>query len=257
MLIARCQAIAAGRLDDRIQARVDSEFGQLVREFNDMSTALAASEQVRREAFDALQRSRDELEARVVQRTQDLLEANQQLSREVAERIRAERALEESAMTDPLTGLLNRRGITEFLKNEVSRFQRTATPFTLLLADLDHFKNVNDSDGHDAGDAVLVQAAARLKAAVRAQDSVSRWGGEEFLMLLPATAVEGGAVVAEKIRQQFAAQPFAIEGKQTGLTVSIGIAAFGTDDNLDECIKQADRALYRAKQAGRNRVECS
>jgi len=255
LLISRCRAIADGHLDEKINFETNDEINDLIDAYNTMSEHLATSETKKQEAFNALQKSRDELEIRVEQRTRDLKEINERMSIEITERIRAQKALEEAAMTDPLTGLLNRRAIMAHLQHQVARNQRSEVPFTILLADLDHFKTVNDSYGHDAGDLALMETSKRFAAHIRGQDIVSRWGGEEFLILLPETALEGGRIVAEKIRIRIAGEPFFWGGKAISLTTSIGVAAYDKGSSLDECIRRADASLYKAKRLGRNRVE--
>jgi len=255
LLISRCRAIADGRLDEKINFETNDEINDLIDAYNTMSDHLATSEIKKQEAFNALQKSRDELEIRVEQRTRDLKEINDRMSIEITERIRAQKALEEAAMTDPLTGLMNRRAIMAHLQHQVARNQRSEVPFTILLADLDHFKTVNDSYGHDAGDLALMETSKRFASHIRGQDIVSRWGGEEFLILLPETSLEGGRIVAEKIRNRIAGEPFFWGGKAIFLTTSIGVAAYDKGSSLDECIRRADASLYKAKRLGRNRVE--
>ena len=257
MLIARCQAIAKGRLGERIEFRTNDELNNLIVAFNDMSEELSVSENRKQEAYDNLRRARDELEIRVQQRTKDLKEVNDKLSRENAERIRAERALEQAAMTDPLTLILNRRAMMNYLRHEVARNERGSAPFVILIADIDHFKRVNDTEGHDVGDHVLIEMARRLTDHIRGQDTVARWGGEEFLILLTDTELEGGVLAAEKIRKRIAAEPYYVGGKEIRLTISIGAVSFVKDRELETLIKAADVALYRAKNLGRNRVEAA
>jgi diguanylate cyclase (GGDEF)-like protein len=119
---------------------------------------------------------------------------------------------------------------------------------------LDYFKSINDTHGHDAGDQALIEIAEQLRGALRAQDLVARWGGEEFLVLLPDTDLEGGLVVAETLREGVAARTLTIGGQTVHLTLSLGVARCATGQTYNECIKAADRALYRAKVQGRNRV---
>ncbi|HOO91176.1 MAG TPA: diguanylate cyclase [Syntrophales bacterium] len=257
LLIARCRFIAEGRLDDHVAFRTNDELDNLIVAFNSMSTQLESSEKKKIDAYEALRKARDELEVRVQQRTQDLEETNGKLSKEIAERIHAEKALEEAAMTDPLTGILNRRAMMGYLGREIARNQRDNTNFVILLADMDHFKDINDTYGHDVGDRVLIETATRFKNIIRGQDTVARWGGEEFLILLPDTGLEGGLMAAEKVRGHIADEPYVTYGKNIHITLSIGVAAFRPDQPLDDCIKAADTALYKAKHCGRNRVECS
>ncbi len=164
--------------------------------------------------------------------------------------------LYELAITDGLTGLTIRRYFSARLREELDRARRYVQPFSLLMIDIDHFKRVNDSHGHPAGDMVLRGLAHRLKEALRSTDLLSRWGGEELTVLLPGQSPEQGRTVAEKLRQEVAARPFSISDGQTiQVTISIGVAAFpdhGPD--ADELVAAADKTLYAAKQAGRNQV---
>lgn len=254
MLIARCRAIAEGGEDQRVQIRSGDELEELVDAFNMMSRQLTESRAQAEDARRSLEHARDLLELRVAERTRDLMQANARLLHEVAERARAEEQLAYAARADPLTGLMNRRAMLEQLEYQAARFQRSDTPFTLILADLDHFKSINDTFGHDSGDQALIEVAEQLKAGLRAQDLVARWGGEEFLVLLPDTDLEGGLVVAEDLREGIAAHAITIGEETLRLTLSLGVAGYRTDQSLNGCIKAADTALYRAKVQGRNRV---
>ena len=255
LAIDRCTAIAAGKLDERITVRTNNELDQLLNAFNDMSAALASTEYKRHEAFEALQRSKDELEIRVRQRTADLNEMNNRLSDEIAQRIIAQKALQEAATIDPLTRLYNRRAILEHFDREIVRCNRNQQPFTVLFVDLDHFKEINDTKGHEAGDSVLVEISIRMKNMLRSQDSMARWGGEEFVVLLPEITLADGVIVAEKIRRVIADTPFYAHGEELFLTASFGVAEFKPGSDINKVIKAADEAVYVAKMNGRNRVE--
>jgi diguanylate cyclase (GGDEF)-like protein len=171
---------------------------------------------------------------------------------------KANRRLEELSITDGLTGLFNRRHLTSRLEREISRARRLDHPVSLVMADLDHFKRVNDQLGHRAGDQALCLFANLLANGLRQVDTVSRYGGEEFCMVLVNCKVSDGLLVAEKIRNQFVQnskmEPFTALG---GLTVSMGVAQL--EDGMDPAslIEKADQALYQAKQSGRNRVEAA
>jgi diguanylate cyclase (GGDEF)-like protein len=158
------------------------------------------------------------------------------------------------ALTDSLTGLANKRAVKDTTKRMAAYASRTVSPLSAIALDLDHFKQINDSYGHESGDAVLAAAGAALTNAVRASDFVGRNGGEEFLVLLPDTATESAVIVAERIRQAMTA--ISVPGVDREITVSIGIATLpehaGDDDQL---IRSADRALYAAKANGRNRID--
>ncbi len=178
------------------------------------------------------------------------------------ERARFERdaeALKESATLDPLTGLWNRRGFTERLDTEVARHQRYGSPLTLLMIDLDGFKGVNDTHGHSTGDALLQAVGAVMRACIRETDVPSRYGGDEFALILPGVGKTAGYAVAEKLRAAVAGTRVAVAATggvvETGITLSVGLAAAGPSAaNAHDLFEAADRALYRAKQAGRDRV---
>lgn len=160
-------------------------------------------------------------------------------------------ALERLSVTDTLTGLFNRRHLTERLHEEIRRARRHDHRFSVLMADIDHFKEFNDSYGHQAGDQVLARLGEILREATREIDYAARYGGEEFLVLMPETELEGAVAVAERIRARLASEPIA-GGR---VTVSVGVAAFPAHGESPEgLIASADAALYAAKRAGRNRV---
>lgn len=164
------------------------------------------------------------------------------------DRLRAE--VEHLASHDSLTGALTRRALIDACEQELERARRTQRPMSLLMMDLDHFKAINDNHGHLAGDRALVDFVARVTALLRRPDHFGRFGGEEFVALLPETSPEEALIVAERIRVEVAAA-----GGQPGCTVSIGLATSCADDtSLDEVIARADAALYQAKTAGRNCV---
>jgi two-component system cell cycle response regulator len=160
------------------------------------------------------------------------------------------------AITDPLTGCLNRRALMEELAAELKRMQRYEPSLSILMIDLDRFKQVNDTRGHLAGDAVLRQVGEILRGEVRTVDSVARYGGEEFVILLPVTQLEGALVFAERIRERIAEHDFAESGDPLVATVSIGVASVAPGEEIDTegFIARADEALYRAKHEGRNLV---
>jgi len=163
----------------------------------------------------------------------------------------------ELAVTDQLTGLHNRRYMVGQLAALVARAQRGGEPVAALLVDIDHFKKINDSFGHDVGDEVLREFAVRLATNVRAIDLPCRYGGEEFVVIMPDTGIAAAERIAERIRLHVAGSPFRVDGGKELLTVtiSIGVAAtLGEFDTPDALLKRADAAVYEAKAAGRNRV---
>ena len=156
--------------------------------------------------------------------------------------------------TDVLTGLRNRRHVEEYLARLVSLARRHAEPIAVLIVDIDHFKSVNDRHGHDAGDAVLREVAGRMLDSVRLEDMIGRWGGEEFLVVLPNTAAQGAAELAERLRQVVADEPCQVpDGGAVSVTISLGCAASVIDDAAT-LVRSADAALYEAKESGRDRV---
>ncbi len=175
-----------------------------------------------------------------------------------ADLMKAREALREQATHDPLTGLWNRYALLETLSREQSRASREGTPLSVIMIDLDHFKQVNDTYGHQAGDAVLREAARRMQTGIRTYDQVGRYGGEEFLIVLPGTSEANAAHLAERLRGAIAAQPVTAErGLRIAVTASLGVAAVEPPEASDPAslIRRADEALYRAKENGRNRVE--
>ncbi|MCE3261392.1 MAG: diguanylate cyclase [Pseudoduganella sp.] len=209
-------------------------------------TALVLSLRSRRRTMGELACERNNLEERILQRTLELLQAN--------------RKLEELATTDPLTGIANRRKMTEQIAHELERARRFHHPLSLLMVDIDHFKRINDTYGHEVGDQAIIKTATLLTAHLRAVDSAARFGGEEFVLLMPETHIAVAAHAAERLRAQAAQLRIEAEGGiVVELTISIGVAAadpHGTPDTPSSLLVRADKALYRAKKEGRNRVVC-
>jgi two-component system cell cycle response regulator len=171
--------------------------------------------------------------------------------------VASQEILQYKATHDALTGLINRASITDLLRRELARAQRTGGACGVLLADLDHFKAVNDTRGHDAGDAVLQEAAIRLQAGVREYDAVGRYGGEEFLIVLPGCDEASLRARAEHLLATFREKPFHTSGSSLNMTVSLGaVSSSGAPASaLGALVRAADNALYAAKKNGRDRVE--
>ncbi|MBI9102429.1 MAG: diguanylate cyclase [Spirochaetales bacterium] len=171
----------------------------------------------------------------------------------------ANNKLQELANTDPLTGLLNRRSMKPLILREVERFDRQNTPFSLILCDIDFFKKFNDTYGHDCGDTVLTIVSKTMKENLRSLDVVSRWGGEEFLILLPGTELTEGREVADKLRLMIAdcVCSCGSDHKELSVCMTFGLSEFRAGDDLEVVIKRADTALYKGKEKGRNCVVVS
>ena len=218
-LIEGARKVAAGHLDVDLPVAGGGEVGYLTKVFNGMVWRL--------------REGRQELDA-----------TNEQLRRQNEE-------LERLSLTDVLTGLANRRYLVQQLNEEALRYRRTKKEFSVLMADVDHFKQYNDTFGHPAGDEVLKRVARILRTTTREVDCVARYGGEEFCVMLPETDATGAAILAERICEHVAATEF--PGQK--ITVSIGVASLPDDgDTPDAVIAAADEALYQAKREGRNRV---
>lgn len=158
------------------------------------------------------------------------------------------------ALHDPLTSLPNRRGAQQQIDQELARRERSNTPFTVILCDIDHFKSINDEYGHDAGDIVLSAIAELFRKTVRKQDIVSRWGGEEFLFALPDTDFNNGFQLAEKIRRTLADTAIEFKNHSLHVTASFGVCELNEDITLNKALSVADKGMYQAKSQGRNRV---
>lgn len=168
--------------------------------------------------------------------------------------------LEQENITDPLTGIYNRRYLDRRLQEEVARTQRHNLPLSVALIDIDHFKRINDTYGHQNGDIVLTSLCKLIKQDIRSSDIAARYGGEEILIILTSTAVDDARVLAERLREHIASENLMLAGEsgerlEVRISVSIGLAGFGQEINSKEMlIQRADDALYRAKRDGRNRV---
>jgi diguanylate cyclase (GGDEF)-like protein len=211
-------------------------------------SALVVALRGRRQSLLALDDERRQLEEHVRQRTLELMDANSRL--------------ELLATTDPLTGIGNRRRMTEQINTELERARRFRHPLTLLMVDIDHFKQVNDKHGHEAGDRAIVAVSKALSSGVRSIDMASRFGGEEFVLLMPETDVDVAGYAAERLRADVAAlNIIGDDGQRIALTISIGVAKADPDglapDTMSSLLIRADKALYRAKHEGRNRVVCT
>jgi len=215
--------VAAGDLEVDLPVLSRSEVGYLTEVFNDMV-------------------------ARLRQGREELAAINKTLRKKNKE-------LHELSITDSLTGLYNRKHLMETLDNEVARSKRHKHDFAVLVIDIDHFKEYNDTYGHLAGDEVLSRLGSVFKKSVRSCDYVARYGGEEFILVLPEIGPEDGVKAAERIRKKVVKENFAGDGEPREVTVSVGVASYPKDgDDPQAIIRHADAALYKSKESGRNRV---
>lgn len=166
----------------------------------------------------------------------------------------AEDRLRDQACTDPLTSLRNRRFAMEAAQHEAAVYERGGRPLAIVIADIDHFKRINDDHGHAVGDSALKAVAKVLRDGVREIDHVARWGGEEFLLLLPATEAREAERVCERLRQDVEALGVQHTGRKLSLSITLGVTVMRGGESVDQALMRADRALYEGKDAGRNRV---
>jgi diguanylate cyclase (GGDEF)-like protein len=177
----------------------------------------------------------------------------------IAENMRLRKLLEHDVSIDALTGLRNRRWLDKNLSRLAERFQRSAHPLSVIMLDIDFFKKYNDAYGHGIGDRVLSSIGRVIEATLRATDYGVRYGGEEFLIILPDTDLAGGIITAERLRKEVQKMPFQTDDGNDvpHVTVSLGVAQMGKKEKAEKLVKRADAALYRAKKRGRNRTERS
>jgi diguanylate cyclase (GGDEF)-like protein len=176
--------------------------------------------------------------------------------RDISQQKQTEYTLRDLAHQDSLTGVPNRRFFLERANQELARSKRRSAPLSVAILDVDHFKQINDHSGHAVGDEVLKLLCNASQSILREEDIFARLGGEEFVVLLPDTNLEGAAVLAERLRQAIAANKLLLSSGEINCTVSIGVAILkSTDTGIEECLMRADSAMYKAKQKGRNRVE--
>jgi len=178
----------------------------------------------------------------------------QELDRSLKHLEREQQHLRKQLEQDALTGVSSRTSLLRELAASIERAAKTGQPLVVIMADLDHFKDTNDTHGHLVGDKVLKEVAARIKAALREFDLVGRYGGEEFVILLENTSPHTAHQIAERIRQRIGGQPVQLGPLSVAVTISQGMALRGEDDDVQSLLKRSDEAMYRAKEAGRNCV---
>jgi diguanylate cyclase (GGDEF)-like protein len=183
-----------------------------------------------------------------------LFQANEQIEKQKEKLSIAYKQVELLARTDSLTGLSNRRDFYEKFRDEIHRFERNGKSFSILLGDIDDFKSINDRYGHDCGDFVLTSISGIMRSMIRKQDIVARWGGEEFILLLPEAPLQGGIKVAESIRSRMEKEIFQFNNHELSITLTFGVSEYEGAIGIDACIKKADEGLLSGKQKGKNRV---
>ncbi|PVZ61773.1 hypothetical protein C9422_04900 [Pseudomonas sp. B1(2018)] len=260
------QAATAGHADNRSAARqMDTQIREQVdglqssmqdaADLEDLKHVLENHLEGLLGTMDQHQKQRDEREQEVAARLHSLAERVAHMEQEAQgyrEHLEEQR---QKALVDPLTGLPNRAAWSERLDHEVKQWQQHGNTLLLAMLDLDHFKRINDNYGHLAGDKVLKIIASVLRKRLRGTDFIARFGGEEFVLLMPSTVPAAGLKLLESLRASIEACPFHFKGEPVTITVSVGMSAFRPGEHSDQVLKRADQALYRAKNAGRNRVE--
>ncbi|VVM90410.1 hypothetical protein PS662_02798 [Pseudomonas fluorescens] len=248
---------AAREMDTQIREQVDGlqSSMQEAADLDDLKHVLENHLEGLLGTMDQHQKQRDEREQEVAARLQGLAERVAHMEQEALgyrEHLEEQR---QKALIDPLTSLPNRAAWSERLDHEISQWQQHGNTLLLAMLDLDHFKRINDNYGHLAGDKVLKIIAGVLRKRLRGTDFIARFGGEEFVLLMPGTVPAVGAKLLEHLRAAIEACPFHFKGEPVTITVSMGMTTFRPGEHSDLVLKRADQALYRAKHAGRNRVE--
>ena len=260
------QAASAGHADNRSAAQaMDTQIREQVdglqnsmheaADLDDLKRVLENQLEGLLGTMDQHRKQRDEREQEVAGRLQSLAERVALMEQEAQgfrEHLEEQR---QKALIDPLTGLPNRAAWSERLDHEISEWQQHGNTLMLAMLDLDHFKRINDNYGHLAGDKVLKLIASVLRKRLRGTDFIARFGGEEFVLLMPSTVPAAGMKLLEYLRASIEACPFHFKGERVTITISMGLTAFKPGEHSDLVLKRADQALYRAKNAGRNRVE--
>ena len=252
-LVARCHALANGEALPPRSPGPQDELDQLTREFDSMAGRLRVAAEGRERALAAVHEANEHLEKRVRERTAALEGATVKLKNEIESRVHVEALLAEAALTDSLTGLLNRRAMMEMLGQAAAQLKPGEPGLSVIVADIDHFKRVNDLYGHAVGDQVLAAVAGKLhEFSGDQQHNAARWGGEEFLILLPGVRLAAACKQAEQVRRSVSQLRSGDEGLR--VTLSLGVAELLAGERLDDCLRRCDQAMYRAKDAGRDTV---
>jgi len=250
---------AARAMDTQIREQVDGLQSSMqgAADLDDLKQVLEDHLEGLLGTMDRHQKQREEREQEVATRLQGLAERVAHMEQEAQgyrEHLEVQR---QKALVDPLTSLPNRAAWSERLEHEIREWQKHGNTLLLAMLDVDHFKRINDNYGHLAGDKVLKIIASVLRKRLRGTDFVARFGGEEFVLLMPSTVPAAGLKLLENLRAAIEACPFHFKGEPVTITLSMGMAEFRSGEQGDQVLKRADQALYRAKNAGRNRIESS
>lgn len=197
-----------------------------------------------------LKLSRDELKEKNIQ----LTKKNEEIIKMYTKLKLMMETVEQMSITDYLTNLYNRRYIIDRITKEIARFKRLKKDFCLIVCDVDNFKFINDTYGHDHGDKVLQSIAFVLNDSIREVDMVARWGGEEFMLLLPETSIDGANILAERLRLSIQSNKVVVNDTTLSVTITLGICSYNGRDQMDEFVCKADTAMYQGKKSGRNCV---
>jgi len=233
-------------------------------DFNDSIKIDEITKQIRQQTLNVfplfdieMKEERDYLEL-IEEARNELINLSSNFMQQVCEQQKLIESLSEQALRDALTNLLNYQAFQEYIEKEVQRANRYGHGLCLIIADIDHFKDINDTYGHLAGDHILKVVAHYFQDSLRGSDMVARYGGEEFAMVLPETSKIDGMIVAERLRETIASLKIDYEGRSLSVTASFGVSSLDASRNIDkiEFIKEADYALYQAKNAGRNTCKC-
>lgn len=247
-----CRNIAEGRFADRLAVHTGDEFEELAHAFNRMAEHLQRSRGDLEESLKQTRAAQQRLEQNIRERSQELDKLNNLLRKEIEQRCQLEASLAEAAATDTLTRLLNRRAMLELVDHILNRLIPQSRVCAFFLLDIDHFKKVNDTYGHETGDEVLRSVSRAIKAELNADEAAARWGGEEFLLMWPDCYATQAEHRANRLRELIGSQRWLKDGKP--VTISGGVVVMGKGMSFDEALSRADVALYKAKEQGRNRI---
>lgn len=232
----------------RVSVAGTEDMGRLREEIEGMVNRIVA-------AVDSFHEEEKNRRDEVFGRIETLAKRMESMEAEASELKSSLEAQRMEALRDALTELPNRAAYDEQIEREFSRWRRHGRPLSICVVDIDHFKSINDSMGHLRGDKVLKLVAREVSRRVRSEDFVARYGGEEFIIIMPETDLQSAVAAAEKVRLSVAECPFNFNNERIPVTASFGVATFQDKDEIESCFERADKALYRAKAAGRNRVE--